>query len=114
LLHLQLEKRRIELEKIRKQQEMAARQQNGVTILSNGSGNDGGFKPRILQRPKPAVTILKRPDSSPALASAQGTAKPQMKTLEQREREYAEARLRIMGASAAADELGVGGGSDQP
>lgn len=78
---------------------MAATRQNGLTILSNG-GDD--FRPRILQRPK--VTILKRPDSSPALSStSQIASKPQIKTLEQREKEYAEARLRILG-SAASDE----------
>lgn len=80
---------------------MAAAKQNGLSILSNG-GDD--FRPRILQRPKPVVTILKRPGSSPALSSAsQGNSKPQIKTLEQREKEYAEARLRILG-SAVSDE----------
>lgn len=82
---------------------MEATRQNGYSILPN-SGDD--FRPRILQRPKaPAVTILKRPDSSPALSStAQNTSKPQKKTLEQREKEYAEARLRILGSAASADE----------
>lgn len=79
---------------------MATAKQNGLSILSNG-GDD--FRPRILQRPKPSVTILKRPDSSPALSSTQQNSKPQLKTLEQREKEYAEARLRILG-SAASDE----------
>jgi len=88
-------------ERIKKEQEMAAARQNGLTILSNG-GDD--FRPRILQRPKPVVTILKRPDSSNALSSAsQQNLKPQLKTLEQREKEYAEARLRILG-SAVSDE----------
>lgn len=80
---------------------MAAARQNGISILSNG-GDD--FRPRILQRPKPAVTILKRPDSSPALSSASQNSKPQPKTLEQREKEYAEARLRILGAAAGAED----------
>lgn len=100
---LQLEKRLEEekQERIRKEQEMATKQ-NGLSILSNGNDD---FRPRILQRPKPAVTILKRPDSSPALSStSQQNSKPQMKTLEQREKEYAEARLRILGSSAASDE----------
>lgn len=80
---------------------MAAAKQNGLSILSNG-GDD--FRPRILQRPKPVVTILKRPGSSPALSStSQANSKPQIKTFEQREKEYAEARLRILG-SAVSDE----------
>jgi len=91
---LELEKQ----ERIKRDQEMAAAKQNGLTILSNG-GDD--FRPRILQRPKPAVTILKRPGSSPALSStSQQNSKPQLKTLEQREKEYAEARLRILGSAA--------------
>lgn len=77
---------------------MATANQNGFSIMSNGN-ND--FRPRILQRPK--VTILKRPDSSPALSSTTHSSKPQIKTLEQREKEYAEARLRIMGAAASDD-----------
>jgi SUZ domain len=85
-------------ERIRKDQEMAAAKQNGFSILSNG-GDD--FKPRILQRPKPTVTILKRPDSSPALSSTSQNSKPQIKTLEQREKEYAEARLRILGSAVS-------------
>jgi SUZ domain len=86
-------------ERIRKEQEMATANQNGLSILSNG-GDD--FRPRILQRPK--VTILKRPDSSPALSSTSQNSKPQIKTLEQREKEYAEARLRILGSAAAVDD----------
>lgn len=82
---------------MRKEQEMAAARQNGLSILSN-NGDD--FRPRILQRPKPTVTILKRPDSSPALSSSQ-SQKPQIKTLEQREKEYAEARLRILGSAVS-------------
>lgn len=86
-------------ERIKREQEMATANQNGFSILSNG-GDD--FRPRILQRPKPAVTILKRPGSSPALSStSQNNAKPQPKTLEQREKEYAEARLRILGSAAS-------------
>lgn len=81
---------------------MAAAKQNGFSILSNGGGDD--FRPRILQRPKPVVTILKRPDSSPALSSTSANSKTQPKTLEQREKEYAEARLRILGSAAASDE----------
>lgn len=79
---------------------MAAARQNGISIMTNGVDD---FRPRILQRPKPTVTILKRPGSSPALSSTSQQSKPQIKTLEQREKEYAEARLRILG-SAVSDE----------
>lgn len=101
--YLQLEKRleQEKQERFRKEQEMAAAKQNGLSIMSNGSDD---FRPRILQRPKPVVTILKRPDSSPALSSTSQNSKPQIKTLEQREKEYAEARLRILGSAAASDE----------
>lgn len=79
--------------------------QNGVSLLSNG-GATSEFRPRILQRPKeaqPKVTILKRPDSSSSLNSAnqQQTAPKPQKTLEQREKEYAEARRRILGSESA-------------
>ncbi|CRK93466.1 CLUMA_CG007002, isoform A [Clunio marinus] len=87
-------------ERTRKEQEMTTAKQNSLSLLSNG-GDD--FKPRILQRPKPTVTILKRPDSSPALSSASQNQKPQIKTLEQREKEYAEARLRILGSAASSE-----------
>lgn len=75
---------------------------NGVTV----NGNDN-FKPRILQRQpkKPEqnqIKILKRPQFSGATGSSnpstQVGCKPQMKTLEQREKEYAEARKRILGS----------------
>jgi hypothetical protein len=103
---LQLEKR-LETEKIKREQEMNATKQNGLSILSNGSD----FKPRILQRPKEGpqkVTILKRPDSSNSLSSSSqqqqgGSQKPQ-KSLEQREKEYAEARRRILGSESESTE----------
>lgn len=74
--------------------------QNGI---SNGGGAE--FRPRILQRPKEApqkVTILKRPSSSTGSNQQQMSSKPQ-KSLEQREREYAEARRRILGSDAEAN-----------
>ncbi len=52
------------------------------------------------------MKILKRPQSSPSNLSAQGMAggvgaqqKPQPKSLKQREEEYAQARLRILGST---------------
>lgn len=99
---MKLEKR-LETEKLKREQEMSATNQNGLSILSNGED----FKPRILQRPKEAkVTILRRPDSSTSSSSnqqQQGTQKPQ-KTLEQREKEYAEARKRILGSETESTE----------
>jgi magnesium-transporting ATPase (P-type) len=74
--------------------------QNGISLLSNGSSDE--FRPRILQRPSPKVTILKRPpDSSNSQSSnsQQNVNKTQIKSLEQREKEYAEARLRILGSA---------------
>lgn len=81
---------------------MNVTKQNGLSLLSNG-GTTSEFKPRILQRPKEAqqkVTILKRPDSSSSLSASyqQQSAPKPPKTLEQREKEYAEARRRILGS----------------
>lgn len=63
--------------------------------------NDDEFRPKILQRP---IQILKRPTSSQAAEAlaqqAQINSKPQIKTYEQREKEYKEARTRIMGSAS--------------
>lgn len=89
---------------------MNANAQNEISILSN---NDD-FKPRILQRPKEVpqkVTILKRPNSSGSLSSAsnqqQGASQKPQKTLEQREKEYAEARRRILGSESESTEMSL-------
>lgn len=100
-INLKLEKR-LQTEKQQREQEMNVTKQNGLSVLSNG-GPTSEFKPRILQRPKEApqkVTILKRPDSSSSLSASfqQQTAPKPPKTLEQREKEYAEARRRILGS----------------
>lgn len=94
---MQLENR---LEQSRKKAEMA-QQQNGTVIMANG--ND--FRPKILQRPK-TVTILKRPSAQGENSNSMlDNNKPKpMKTLEQREKEYAEARLRILGSAVAAEQ----------
>jgi hypothetical protein len=94
---------RLKEEKIKREQEMsAAANQNGL-LVTNGEDN---FRPRILQRPKAQqnqIKILKRPESGSSSSNHQKTnSKPQIKTLEQREKEYAEARLRILGSSEAA------------
>lgn len=81
---------------------MNATTQNGLSVMSNG-GASSEFRPRILQRPKDKeapqkVTILKRPESSSSLSSSNQQQAPKPpKTLEQREKEYAEARRRILG-----------------
>ena len=58
--------------------------------------NDVEFRPKLLQRP---IQILKRPTSSQTEALVQNNIKPQIKTYEQREKEYKEARSRIMGST---------------
>lgn len=99
----QLEKR-LEKEKVRREQE------EDMSVSQNGLALNGGedFKPRILQRQQPKgqqqnqIKILKRPDSltsSNSTGNLQNSSKPQMKTLEQREKEYAEARKRILGSA---------------
>lgn len=78
-----------------------AQQQNSMVIIPNGNE----FRPMILQRPK-TVTILKRPSAQGENSnSVLDNNKPKpMKTLEQREKEYAEARLRILGSAVAAEQ----------
>jgi hypothetical protein len=52
--------------------------------------------------PEPVIKIMKRPSStSSELNSLEGDAKPKPKTLKQRETEYAQARLRILGSSGS-------------
>jgi hypothetical protein len=60
--------------------------------------------------PEPKLTILKRPQSSPSNLAAQNGPNGQKegnknKTLKQREEEYAQARLRILGAASNPDDL---------
>jgi hypothetical protein len=84
-------------------------QEEDMSVSQNGLALNGGddFKPRILQRQQPKgqqnqIKILKRPDSltsSSSTGNLQNSSKPQMKTLEQREKEYAEARKRILGSA---------------
>lgn len=53
---------------------------------------------------QPMVKILKRPTAS-AQPMAQARPKMPMKTLEQREQEYAQARLRILGSDSIANPV---------
>jgi hypothetical protein len=104
----QLEER-LKEEKVKRDQEMsAAANQNG--LLVNQTNGDNSFRPRILQRPKDQqqnqIKILKRPEStSGSSGQLKNNSKPQIKTLEQREKEYAEARLRILGSSESATAI---------
>lgn len=94
---------RLETERVKR--DMATTNQNGLAWMGSANGTTDDFKPRILQRPKAQqnqIKILKRPESSSSLSNQQGgggNSKPQMKTLEQREKEYAEARKRILGTA---------------
>ncbi|XP_046464545.1 SUZ domain-containing protein 1-like [Daphnia pulex] len=91
--------------------------QQQTHFLFNG---DGSVKPNVLG-PPPQIKILKRPQHNGsahahqqgAFASSNGQAKPKplVKTLQQKEAEYAEARLRILGEAAPANiplpDLGI-------
>lgn len=61
----------------------------------------------IPAAPPPQIRILKRPASNGSLASSmnQNRPAPQVKSLAQREAEYAEARKRILGSASAEDEV---------
>lgn len=55
--------------------------------------------------PAPTVKILKRPTNDRLnQAAVEQKPKAPIKTLQQREQEYAEARLRILGSAKSADE----------
>lgn len=75
--------------------------ENGINLMMI----DNEFKPKLLQRDKPSVTILKRPTSGANSNSSENSKpKPPIKTLQQREQEYAEARLRILGSAQSPDD----------
>lgn len=56
--------------------------------------------------PEPTVKILKRPsnDKSKEQLAAEARPKAPIKTLQQREQEYAEARLKIFGSAKSAED----------
>lgn len=64
-----------------------------VRILTNGSRNQ-------YRKPEPTLKILKRPETQTTRVPEPQTQKNTMKSLEQREAEYAEARQRILGNEA--------------
>jgi len=63
-----------------------------VRILTNGSRNN-------YRKPEPTLKILKRPEPQIKVAETQAP-RSTLKTLEQREAEYAEARQRILGTES--------------
>lgn len=105
---LQSIKTRIPGEEIQSEQTSDIQQAH---FLFNG---DGSVKPSLLG-PPPQIKILKRPQHNGAgqgsqqgtLSNGNGQGKPkqQLKTLQQKEAEYAEARLRILGQAAAPEDL---------
>jgi hypothetical protein len=78
---------------------------------SNEHGKLSEYRP-----PEPKLKILKRPQSSPSNLSAQGgvgngasgKGKTKPKSLKQREEEYAQARLRILGSAGHPDDAEEG------
>lgn len=66
--------------------------------------------------PEPTVKILKRPtnDKSNQLSLADQKPKAPIKTLQQREQEYAEARLRILGSAKSEEDEGHQQQQQQP
>ncbi|XP_066998120.2 SUZ RNA-binding domain-containing isoform X1 [Anabrus simplex] len=85
------------------------------SLLSSRNGNNGPITFRddvgnIYLPPEPTVKILKRPkkcaDGNEGGHLLNGDAKPRhpIKTLQQREQEYAEARLRILGEARSPEE----------
>lgn len=66
---------------------------------------DEDYGSTYRQAAKPAVKILRRPIShSSAITPSETRPKQPIKTLQQREQEYAEARLRILGAAKNPDD----------
>ncbi|CDQ59111.1 unnamed protein product [Oncorhynchus mykiss] len=66
--------------------------------------------------PPPQIRILKRPSSNGSLGSPQGQNRPvpQVKSLAQREAEYAEARKRILGSASPEESPQEKPNTDRP
>lgn len=54
--------------------------------------------------PEPTVKILKRPSKDSTVMNGDSKPRQQFKTLKQREQEYAEARLRILGEAHSSEK----------
>ena len=72
-----------------RRQENVTRKKNGCSVRVDG----------INAEPVLKVTILKRPTSARRNSSSPVTSSRQLKSYEQRKEEYAQARLKILGAS---------------
>ncbi|KAK7798182.1 hypothetical protein U0070_009053 [Myodes glareolus] len=90
-----------------------------VSVVVTGLGWPGGWKsksppkvPIVIQDdslptgPPPQIRILKRPTSNGVVSSPNSTSRPALpvKSLAQREAEYAEARRRILGSASPEEE----------
>ncbi|XP_041945025.1 SUZ domain-containing protein 1-like [Alosa sapidissima] len=66
--------------------------------------------------PPPQIRILKRPSSNGSLGNASALARPavQVKSLAQREAEYAEARRRILGSASSEESTSDKPSPDRP
>lgn len=64
--------------------------------------NDDDF--RQYGPTEPTVKILKRPTQNGEKSQLENKPKPRVKTLQEREQEYAKARLRILGSAKNPDE----------
>lgn len=91
-----------------------------ISEKAKKSGGSGGSPVRtamVIQddslpaAPPPQIRILKRPSSNGSLGNASALARPavQVKSLAQREAEYAEARRRILGSASSEEST-----SDKP
>lgn len=79
---------------------------NGRTSFNVMLMNDDDCMRTQYVPPEPTVKILKRPSNDKTKEQLLAEARPKapIKTLQQREQEYAEARLRILGSAKSAEE----------
>lgn len=66
--------------------------------------NDDDFRQYGPTQTEPTVKILKRPTQNGEKSQLENKPKPRVKTLQEREQEYAKARLRILGSAKNPDE----------
>ncbi|XP_012688531.1 SUZ domain-containing protein 1-like isoform X2 [Clupea harengus] len=89
---------------------------------SGGSGGSPVRTAMVIQddsqpaAPPPQIRILKRPSSNGSLGNAAALARPAVpvKTLAQREAEYAEARRRILGSASSEESTSDKPSPDRP
>lgn len=89
--------------KINKMREHSTKEKNSRTmILSVDDDPRSHFGPYGPQ--EPTLKILKRPQDTEGRTSGENRPKAPVKSLQQREQEYAEARLRILGAAKSPED----------